>query len=120
MLRANRVQADQPDVTAVHDGLKRSGEIVATCHLWDVVGAAPMSEIEHGLLSLGSGPAVDGVGRAERKYAFDRHCHGNSIEHALRAKTRHASCRGDAFRHCALARLRRFNPPFCDLHRASD
>ena len=24
-----------------------------------------------------------------------RHCHGNSIEHALRAKTRHASCRCD-------------------------
>jgi hypothetical protein len=54
-----------------------------------------MSEIEHGLLSLGSGPAVDGVGRAERKYAFDRHCHGNSIERALRAKTRHAACRCD-------------------------
>jgi hypothetical protein len=33
MLRANRVQADQPDVTAVHDDLKRSGEIVAACHL---------------------------------------------------------------------------------------
>jgi|HubBroStandDraft_6_1064221.scaffolds.fasta_scaffold1733235_1 hypothetical protein len=52
-----------------------------------------MSEIEHGLLSLGSGPAVDGVGRAERKHAFHRHCHGNSIERALRAKTRNASCR---------------------------
>jgi hypothetical protein len=45
------------------------------------------------LLSLGSDPAVDGVGRAARKHAFDRHCHGNSIERALRAKTRHASCR---------------------------
>src|ERR1700730_4259627 len=54
-----------------------------------------MSEIEHGLLSLGSGPAVDGGGRAERKSAFDRHCHGNSLERALRAKPRHASCRCD-------------------------
>jgi hypothetical protein len=25
----------------------------------------------------------------------ERHCHGNSIEHALGAKTRHASCRCD-------------------------
>jgi len=53
------------------------------------------------------------VSRKKLAKSRNRLCHGNSIEHAVRAETRHASGAATAPRHCAVASARKIRALSC-------